>query len=148
MHAFVCLSAKIVKKWPLWLQRISMIIKEEWPLTQHFQRLSPTPAVRCSPGLHLFSLIGCLSCLLSRSRRTADTDKWGWDNLLHTAPLKLQKTNHRAQTKFHCRCYLWVCGDQKIWKLKISDEGFLIFPLFWKKNWKKCGKKFSFFFFY
>ena len=33
---------------------------------------------------------------------------------LGTAPLKLRKTNRRAQTKFHCRCYLWVYGDQKI----------------------------------
>ena len=65
-----------------------------------------------------------------------------------TAPLKLRKTNRRALTKFHCRCYLWVCGVQKIWKLKISDEGFLIFPIFWKKNWKKSGKKFSKFFFF
>ena len=60
-----------------------------------------------------------------------------------TAPLKLRKTNRRALTKFHSRCYLWVCGDQKIWKLKISDGIFLIFPIFWKKNWKKSGKKFS-----
>ena len=60
-----------------------------------------------------------------------------------TAPLKLRKTNRRALTKFHCRCYLWVCGVQKVWKLKISDEGFLIFPIFWKKKWKKSGKKFS-----
>ena len=62
-----------------------------------------------------------------------------------TAPLKLRKTNRRAQTKFHCRCYLWVYGDQKIWKLKISDEGFLSFPIFWKKNWKKNFKKKFFF---
>ena len=26
----------------------------------------------------------------------------------YTAPLKLRKTNRRAQTKFHCRCYPWV----------------------------------------
>ena len=25
----------------------------------------------------------------------------------YTAPLKLRKTNYRALTKFHCRCYLW-----------------------------------------
>ena len=33
------------------------------------------------------------------------------------------------------------CGvyeDQKIWKLKISDQGFLIFPIFWKKKYFFC----------
>ena len=52
-----------------------------------------------------------------------------------TAPLKLRKMNCRALTKFHSRCYLWVYGDQKIWKLKISYEGFLSF--FLKKKSKQ-----------
>ena len=60
-----------------------------------------------------------------------------------TGPLKLCKWNHHALVKFHIRWYIWVCGDQKIWKLKISDGVILIFPIFWKKNWKKSRKKIS-----
>ena len=69
--------------------------------------------------------------------------------LVTTGPLKHWKWNHHALLKFHIRWYLWVCGVQKIWKLKISDEGFLIFPIFWRKKIEKnLEKNFQFFFFY
>ena len=68
-----------------------------------------------------------------------------------TAPLKLRKTNCRAQTKFHCRCYLGVyeyMGTRKYENWKYLMKDFWFFPFLGKtlKNmWKKFFKRFFFF---
>ena len=68
---------------------------------------------------------------------------WGTYIEWITGPLKLCKWNHHALVKFHIRWYLWVCGHQKIWKLKISDGVFLIFLILWKKFEENLEKNFQ-----